>query len=186
MNGPVIPVAYRQLSAAQVERLIRLQDTVWPKPEKIARPMAERIESYYREAENGLEVFLLEDSDTLLAHAEIFPRTIATPAGNLEVMALASVCTPENLRGSGYGKRIVQSAFAEVDSGRFALSLFQTGVPEFYEKFGAVRVENPFINSRKHEGIDRQPWWNPYVMIYKPRPVPVWPEGEIDLLGPGY
>jgi predicted GNAT family N-acyltransferase len=176
---------YKELSRHQVENLLRLQDMVWPKPEKIARPMADRVDSYFSDCDEEYEIFLLEDGDTLLAHAEIFPRTILTSAGKMLVMALASVCSPPDRRGEGYGKRIVQAAFGQVDNGRFFLSLFQTRVPDFYEKLGARKVLNTFINSKGKDGVDFSPWWNPHAMIY-PGAFVQWPAGEIDLLGPGY
>lgn len=181
----IIHAPSKKLIRHQVHQLIALQDQVWPKPEKLARPIEERIDEYINDPEEEYETFLIYKGDQLVAHAEIFARTIQTDNGPLEVMALASVCTPPECRGDGYGKSIVEEALKEVDSGRFKLSLFQTGVPEFYEKFGAARVSNQFINSRARDPkVD--PWWNPYQMIYPGTYLPEWPEGVIDLDGKGY
>ena len=181
----IIHIPSKQLTREQVHQLIALQDVVWPKEEKLARPIEERIDEYINDPEEEYETFLIFVDDKLVAHAEIFARTVLTEKGPVDVMALASVCTPPECRGDGYGKRIVEEAFKQVDNGRFKVSLFQTGVPEFYEKFGACRVDNPFVNSRA-EDPKANPWWNPYQMIYPTSFLPEWPEGVIDLDGNGY
>lgn len=176
---------FKELKRAQVRGLLLLQDRVWPKPEEIARPIEARIDSYYAHTPGNYEILLIESGGELLAHAEIFPRTVRTSNGEMEVMALASVCTPPDRRGEGYGRRIVRKALEQVDNGRFSVSLFQTGVPEFYAKLGAREVFNTFINSKGLDGVDHAPWWNPHRMIY-PAHFAGWPDGGIDLLGPGY
>ena len=147
--------------------------------------MEGRIDEYLNDPEEDYQVFLIESDGELVAHAEIFFRQILTPKGPLQIMALASVCSPPDRRGEGWGKKVVEQALALVDSGQYKLSLFQTRVPEFYEKLGARLVQNNFINSKGKDGIDKKPWWNPYQMIY-PGNFESWPDGEIDLLGNGY
>jgi hypothetical protein len=60
------------------------------------------------------------------------------------------------------------------------LSLFQTGVPEFYEAMGARLVTNRFVNGESQEN----PFWDTCEMIYPA--TAGWPDGPIDLNGPGY
>ncbi|MCP4120843.1 MAG: GNAT family N-acetyltransferase [Bacteroidetes bacterium] len=178
-------IVSKELSRGQVERVIRLQDKVWPKEKNMAKEMNVRIDEYLVDEEDPYEVFILTDGDEILAHAEIFPRVINTTQGEMEIMGLASVCSPPDRRGEGFGRKIVLEAFKSIDNGRFNVTLFQTGVPEFYEKLGAIRIGNSCVNSLAKGGIDRSPWWNPYTMIY-PGNYTNWPEGEIDLLGKGY
>lgn len=134
------------------------------------------------------DVFVIWEAGVALANAMVFRRTIATMDGPLDVMALAAVCSAPERRGKGLGRLVVAEAFREVDTGAYPVSLFQTGVPNFYEKLGARLVDNGFVNSRynptdKHGSPDA-PWWEPYAMIY---PATYdWPSGEIDLLGAGY
>jgi hypothetical protein len=80
---------------------------------------------------------------------------------------------------------VVERAFAMVSEGVFQWSLFQTGqgTKAFYEKLGARVVDNRFINS-KSENPSANPWWEPLAMAYPSGPG--WPEGQIDLNGPGY
>lgn len=135
------------------------------------------------------------EGDRALAHALLFPRDIQTPAGPLRIAELAAVCShPDHRgRGRGLGRDVVRAAFKRIDDGAYPVSLFQTGVPDFYARLGARTVENKFINSRWQppregespgHGTREAPWWNPHVMIY---PATYnWPEGEVDLLGPGF
>lgn len=127
--------------------------------------------------------FLIRRDGRIVATSLLLPRRIRTPRGLMDVLALASVKTHPDLRHKGLGRAVVQAAFACVDDGAFPLSLFQTGVPEFYEKLGARQVENPFVNSLGQDPR-RRPWWDKVAMIY---PTDAhWPDGEIDLLGPGW
>jgi hypothetical protein len=56
-------------------------------------------------------------------------------------------------------------------------------VRPFYERLGACAVANTFVDSLA-EDPRGNPFWDDVVMRYPPREG--WPEGEIDLLGPGY
>jgi GNAT superfamily N-acetyltransferase len=107
-----------------------------------------------------------------------------TEAGELPVMALSGVCVAEPFRGLGIGAALVRSAFERVDQGEFPVSLFQTTVPDFYRKLGAVAVDNVFRNSRNEADPEASPWGDEEIMIY-PRHFD-WPKGIIDLNGPGY
>jgi hypothetical protein len=80
---------------------------------------------------------------------------------------------------------MAQAAFNLVDDGTFPFSLFQTtvDVKAFYERLGAMEIHNRFINSAA-EDPTASPWWSPVVMRYPAKPG--WPEGQIDLRGPGW
>ncbi len=88
-----------------------------------------------------------------------------------------------SLQGQGLGKAVVQAALAPIDDGEFAVALFQTPVPGFYERLGARRVENVWVNSQSEQPTI-YPWYDEFVMIY-PVTYP-WPAGTIDLNGPAF
>jgi predicted N-acetyltransferase YhbS len=129
--------------------------------------------------------FVVREGDRVIAHASFDPRTISTRNGELTVLALARVCSDPAVRGRKLGQAVVQAAFEPVDQGAFPFSLFQTTdeVMPFYERLGAVRIHNRFKNSLA-EDPSADPWWNPVIMRY-PNDLG-WPDGEIDLLGPGW
>ena len=79
---------------------------------------------------------------------------------------------------------IARSAFERVDSQLFPISLFQTGVPNFYLKLGARVIDNRFVNSKNKAAPNENPWWDTSVMIYPSSYE--WTEGTIDLNGSGY
>ncbi len=125
------------------------------------------------------------EANGVVAKSRIFPREVAVAGGRIVVMALAGVCVDPAVRGTGLGRAVVEAAFALVDGGVFLLALFEAPerVRPFYEKLGACAVENRIVNS-----LAEDPLQNPFrdeVVLRYPANAP-WPEGEIDLLGPGY
>jgi predicted N-acetyltransferase YhbS len=119
-----------------------------------------------------------------VAHGLTFERPVITGAGEISVMALSGVCVLPNYQGKRLGAEIVRRAFGRLHGGEFEVSLFQTTIPAFYEKLGAISVTNRFVNSRNKTHPDTNPWHDPWVMIY-PRSHS-WPQGQIDLNGPDY
>ena len=152
---------------------------IWPP--KHDRTLEGKIQEY-RDADEETEYFLGLIDDRIVAHTKIFPRTITTTEGDLTIMALAAVCVDPELRGGGFGKQIVSKAFEHVDSGAYPVSIFQTGVSDFYRKLNCRSVDNKFTNSQDSEG--KNPWWDVDIMIY-PESYP-WPTGTIDMNGYGY
>lgn len=132
-------------------------------------------------------IALAERQGRVVATAEGFRRTLVTERGELSVLALASVCTLPECRAQGLGQRVVQMVLRLVHEGRFPMALWQTGVPEFYRKLGAIEVSNRFVNRRHATQPDRDPFWDKHRMIYVPNGSrEIWPEGTIDLNGPAY
>ena len=178
-----IPTITRYPAAAldprQSRALAALIDQIWPQPDVRLPELAARL----RESSPiGSQRLIAWQGNQAVAHAHTFSRPIQTPTGRLEAMALAGVCVQPQLRSLGLGKAIVKQAFEQVEQGDFAFSLFQTGVPGFYEKLGCRAVANQFIDSTSQ--LTGSPWHHVHVMIY-PAAFP-WPAGQIDLLGPGY
>jgi predicted N-acetyltransferase YhbS len=127
----------------------------------------------------------IRDGERVLAHAGVDVRTVGTSQGDVTVLALARVCTDPAERGRNLGAAVVRETFQLVDRGVFPWSLFQTThkVRPFYEKLGACLVANRIVNSLG-EDPTKNPFWDEIVMRYAAGPG--WPEGEIDLRGPGY
>ncbi|MFA5257316.1 MAG: GNAT family N-acetyltransferase [Opitutales bacterium] len=111
--------------------------------------------------------------------AQDFPRR-----GTMELLALASVCTHPDFRCRGLGTELVRRILSLVDEGKYPAAFWQTGVPGFYEKLGARLVTNRVRNSRHPLDPEKNPFWDPFLMIYPADAV--WPEGAIDLNGLGY
>lgn len=180
------------LTESQVKAIVTLVNSIWPDKDKTISELIADWLAQIRQMQksksgkdgNHATHFLISEGNKAIAHARIFPREIYTPDGLLKVAALASVCVDANHRGEGLGAAVVRCAFEMVDRGTFPVSLFQTGVPGFYERLGARSVDNKFVNSGCDKDAEASPWWDKYVMIY-PGEYP-WPEGTIDLNGPGY
>jgi predicted N-acetyltransferase YhbS len=128
---------------------------------------------------------IIREGDRVLAHATAAPHTIGTSEGDLTVLGLAHVATDPDVRGRKLGQTVVRAVFDLVDHGPYPHALFQTSnsVQAFYEKLGAGLVTNRVINSLADDP-NANPFWDDVVMRYPA--VKHWPEGTIDLRGPGW
>jgi len=86
--------------------------------------------------EKSARLFVVRHEGRIVAVSGMEARRIQTPQGLLDVLALGGVKTHPGFRFRGFGAAVVRAAFAYVDNGVFRASLFQTGVPGFYEKLG--------------------------------------------------
>ncbi len=179
-----------ELSHEQARAVCGLWNEVWSLEvegsldEQATRFLADRLPEQRMEA--GSERFhWVEDAEgRILAVARSFVRKIRFDGqGALEpVLALAGVCSSPASRGRGLGRRVVLDAFDRL-SPEVPWSLFQTGVPEFYERLGGYRVGNEFRDSYAQDAAAR-PWWDEHVMVVgRSRK---WPEGRVDLCGVAY
>jgi GNAT superfamily N-acetyltransferase len=179
----------RNLSEADARAIAELVVSIWPKPgrtvETMAADMRAQWQKYSGPERQHPRSFVVREDGRVIAHASFDPRTIGTSAGDLTVLALARVCTDPAARGRKLGQAVVRAAFDLVDDGSFRFALFQTtdDVQAFYERLGAVRIHNRFINSLGSDAT-ASPWWSPVIMRYPSSPG--WPDGQIDLRGPGY
>ncbi len=162
---------------------------VWPKPGVTATDRAHQLANLCEpgDADDCMvpKSFVIREQTRVIAHAAAIPRTIATAAGPMTIVGLSRVATHPDFRGQRLGELVVRAAFALVDNGRFAASLFQTShaVRPFYERLGCAVVDNCVINST---GVDPTipPFCDNVVMRYPGDRD--WPAGDIDLRGPGY
>ncbi len=179
------------LSSEEVLAVVSLLNSIWPSEAKTIPEVldeivkaANRHAASYPETERPSLRYLVWDEGDLLAHALTFERRVITRMGEIPVMALAGVCVAPSHRRRGLGEEIVRRAFKRIDDGEFPVALFQTAIPAFYERLNATPVRNKFLNTTNKAAPNANPWHDPWVMIYSTRYS--WPDGPIDLNGPGY
>jgi predicted N-acetyltransferase YhbS len=179
------------LSEGQIQAIATLLDRVWPKDldslsELVGLFMEKRRRrrvSDPRSTRPPQRHLVWRESD-LMAHALTFERSVVAEGEEVAVMALSQVCVSPNARGGGLGRAVALHALRRVDEKEFQLSLFQTGVPDFYRKLGARVVENSFVDSTNRLAPDANPWSDEWIMIYPSDSG--WPRGTVDLNGPAY
>jgi predicted N-acetyltransferase YhbS len=189
-GSPSIEIIDRRLiSKADAQAIAELIVSIWPKPGRTVDTFADEIEAQWK-GYRGPEVqhprsFLIREGGRVVAHSSAYPRTIGTPKGEITVLALARVCTEPAVRGRRFGDAVVRAAFELVDQGTFPFALFQTStdVRPFYERLGAVAIDNTFVNSLAADP-KANPFWAEVHMRYPA--AGDWPKGEIDLRGPGW
>ncbi|MEM9160824.1 MAG: GNAT family N-acetyltransferase [Verrucomicrobiota bacterium] len=178
------------LSRSDNLELISLWEEVWPQAggsveEKLAD--AERKTEAAAEQKGDLSerIHRLHVEGRLVAVCRTFLREIqyVDTGENTSVLALASVCTKPVERGNGFGRRVVEDAFRRLEDEGIGLSLFQTGVPDFYRKMGCRTVSNRFLNSFA-DNPEATPWWDDWAVIYPAEAN--WREAPVDLRGAGY
>lgn len=179
----------RTLSEADAEVIAELLARVWPNPQKPVavrkQQMLDLAGDYVGPDDLAPRSFVIREQGAAIAHSAILPRVIGTAAGEMMIAGLTRVCTSPEQRGRGLGEIVVRAVFELVDEGAFSYALFQTNhqVRRFYENLGSRVVENRIVNSL---GDPKQgsPFWDKVVLRYPGKGL--WPEGEIDLRGPGY
>jgi hypothetical protein len=186
---PIETLDLRNISEPDARAIAKLVCAIWPKPGRTVDSLTTEILARWRNY-RGLEShhprsFIVRDGGQVVAHAGAAPRTIGTSTGDITVLALARVCTAPAARGRHLGQAVARAAFQLVDNGTYPFALFQTNEPvkPFYDRLGAIVVQNRFINSLGDDP-EKPPFWDKYVMRYPD--IPGWPEGNIDLRGPGW
>ncbi len=172
----------------QARAIGTLIDQVWPKPTMTAEGRAAQqlgLGQQYLGSNESPRSLVVVEQGRVVAHAAMLPRWIGTEHGEVLVGGLSRVCTEPAARGRGLGELLVRSAFDLVDAGTFEFALFQLSerVRGFYERLGAVPVENRIVNSLAAEA-NAEAFWDELVMRYPAGSD--WPSGEIDLRGPGW
>jgi N-acetylglutamate synthase-like GNAT family acetyltransferase len=173
----------KELSKIEIQKIITLIFTVWP-PKEEYFSIEEKIENYKKENSSFNKILLYFDNNILIGHTEIFSREIIVESKKIKNMALAGVCINHEYRGKNIGLKIVNRAFEYIENHQFECSVFQTQVPEFYKKLNCKIIDNTFINTKSKGNINKNPWWDPYIMVYPYE----FDLGEliIDLNGNGY
>jgi predicted GNAT family N-acyltransferase len=168
----------RTMTKPDARAVAELLITVWPKPGRTVESLSDELVTKHRdyagpEAEHP-RLFVIRDGDRIIACSSANPRTIGTSVGDITILALARVCTDPAARGKHLGQAVVRAAFDLVDHGPYPFALFQTGqnVRPFYEKLGAITVDNRFINSLADDPT-KNPFWDTAIMRYPA--APGWP-----------
>jgi predicted GNAT family N-acyltransferase len=179
----------RTLSDADARAIAELLVRVWPDSHKTVEVRQQQLldtgRDYDGVDQQAPRSFVIREAGQVIAHSAVIPRTIGTTDGELTIAGLGRVCTDPDQRGSGMGAVVVRPVFELVDQGLFSFSLFQTTteVSPFYERLRCTAVDNPIVNSLAADEL-HSPFWDKVIMRYPDGPG--WPEGEIDLRGPGY
>ena len=211
MNPVVVSLPLTEITPSDILAAGVLIDSIWPHSDRGPVERAEQLLEVGRAYTGSKElaprsVLIFEEDNEqgerrVIAYALVFPRTVAfeTPEGKrteMTVLALSKVVADPTIRGQGLGRLIVEGAFQGVDEGKFPFALFQTTeqVQPFYERLGAVLVENRIVNSLstgtpRSPTPEANPFWDGVVMRYPAGTGSggeAWPTGKIDLLGEGY
>lgn len=171
------------LSNDQLKGIFILLDTTWPdfKPNNDSWEKRKRD---FLQIHPNKQCHVLFDEFEVIGYAETFERTVSTNEQKFKLMGLGSVCISEEYRGKGLGADIIKVCFGRVSHGEFSVCLFQTCVPQFYDKLDCKRINNKFVNSKNMDAPEKNPFWDGYTMVH---PAAFdWPSGTIDLLGPGF
>lgn len=177
----------RKITEPDARAITELLVKVFPR-----RPFEERLEqvlNQWRDFDGPEEQYprslIVREAGRVIAHAAAWGRTIGTSQGEITVLTLAQVCTDPAERGRKLGVAVVRAVFDIVDQGPFSFSLFQTShqVRPFYEKLACCLVTNRIVSSLADDPT-ANPFWDEVAMRYPSGPG--WPDGEIDLRGPGY
>src|SRR5215213_458778 len=190
-GGPpkIETIDHRTIGEADARAIAELIVSIWPKPDRTVETFTADIlahgKDYHGPEEQHPRSFLIREEDRVVAHAGVYPRTIGTSKGGITILALARVCTEPIVRGRRYGDAVVRASFGLVDDDSFPFALFQTTkeVRPFYERLGAVAIDNTFVNSLAPDP-KANPFWAEVYMRYPA--TRDWPKGEIDLRGPGW
>ncbi|TWT32185.1 Acetyltransferase (GNAT) family protein [Posidoniimonas corsicana] len=182
-------VDLRSVEPPLAESLAGLLSSVWPDS---SQTFDERVagllhdwKSYAGPAQQFPRAFVVLEEGQPIAHAGLVPREVRAPGHAVTVGALGGVCARPDRRGQGLGVAVVQASFALVDEGVFPYVLFQNyrDYQPFYEKLGARVIDNRIYNSLA-EDPQANPFWADVAMVYAGGND--WPEGDLDLGGPGY
>jgi predicted N-acetyltransferase YhbS len=179
----------RTINEANAREIAELIVSIWPKIGRTVETFAAELLTQWRDYRGPEDEyprsFLIREAGRVVAHSSAYPRTISTARGDMTVLALARVCTDPAVRGRKFGDAVVRATFSLVDNGPFPFALFQTTmeVRPFYERLGAVAIDNTFVNSLADDP-KANPFWAEVKMRYPA--TGGWPSGKIDLRGPGW
>lgn len=193
---PVRALLLEELTDADAAAIGILLARTWQNPEKDAAFRATQLlnlgkASAEASVDVGAYAFVVRDGERVIANAVMEPRLVhalaedGSIAEEFLVLGLGKVCSDPDYRGRQLGATVTRAAFGMVDGGQAPFSLFQTShdVRPFYERLGAIEINNAVINSKADDPT--APAF-PHEVIMRYPKGPGWPTGTIDLLGPGY
>ena len=174
----------KKLSEKEIRAIVELLCLIWPPKELPLNLEIEQLKYRAKPLIGFYKTLLCMENGFLIGYTEVFERKIFAGNRKINNLALAGVCVHPEYRNQDIGKRLVTKAFEFVDNGRFECSVFQTGVPLFYEKLNCRLINNRFVNGLDESNAKANPWWDEHVMIY-PEAFEIGND-IIDLNGKGY
>ena len=175
------------ISEPDARAIAELVVSIWPKPGRTVETFTADIltqwKDYFGPEAQHPRSFLIREGGRVDRPFQRLPKhTSARAKGDITVLALARVCTDPKVRGRKLGDAVVRASFELVDRGTFPFALFQTtpDVRPFYERLGAIPIDNTFVNSLAPDP-KVNPFWAEVPMRYPA--TGDWPKGEIDLRG---
>lgn len=89
----------------------------------------------------------IEENDEIVSTCAWLARTLATPTADMPVAFIGSVATAPNIRGRGYGSRIVAETVEKATSQGAALAMLWADEPEWYQARGWIPfgTENVYV-----------------------------------------
>ena len=187
MDSRIVEIQETQLTKELIEQIAGLAYRSFESTKTIEDRIKEMesVDFDSEQVRTGRRILIYDGKETLLAHAKTFVRNVLADEVEIPVLALATVCVDPAARGRGLGVQVTRRAFEAVDSPKGpSVSLFQTPIPEFYERLNCRIVGNRFVDRTNAAAPEANPWRNDIVMIY---PAGFeWPEAAVDLNGPDY
>ena len=173
-----------KVSHKQANSIADLLFETWGSPETSVAKITDNVLNKWKDwveasENNSPKTYVMWKESTCLAHAWLRPVKAFTQKGEITVAELGAVCVRETLRGKGLGTKLIKRVFDDVDQSSYQFCIFSTEnrVQAFYERLGARKVTNRFIDSI----TEKSPFWGEIMMVY-PR-TGDWSEGEIDMRG---
>ncbi len=176
----ILESSHHEICNSDKQSIIMLIRNTWPPKEGPVITMEDDMKKFFGSKPDERHI-IIKNENKIVGYAKTFTRDIQIGDKNIHNCALACVCVHEKFRKNGYGKLIVKKALSPVDGNQYECSLFQTAVPEFYEKIGAKRIFNKCVISKDNS---ENPWWDPYLIIYPKKFL--LEEDVIVLMGRGY
>ena len=182
MDPRLITVRPGEMSLTQAESVAQLMGSVYGgmhgRPQLytdgVERPLPSR---WFDSTPIPWVQYTIWEGDRAVAYAATFPWTIYSEEKPIEILALRSVATARNRRQRGLGSEVVRSAFRETHRQARVACVFGTEIPRFYERLGAIQVENSVVYRAATKRFRMKSWDG--VMIYLAEGG--WPAGTIDI-----
>ena len=121
--------------------------------------------------------FILEDGGSILAHASVVPRELATRERLWRTGFVEAVAARPDVQRSGYGTTVMRAAGEHIQKA-YELGSLSTGENAFYERLGWQTWRGD-TGVRTEQGTDMTPWEKGCVMVLLTDA-----SAQIDLTGP--
>ena len=107
--------------------------------------------------------FMLEDGDSILAHASVVPRELETRERMWRTGFVEAVAARPDVQRSGHGTTVMRAAGDHIREA-YELGSLSTGENAFYERLGWLTWRGD-TGVRTEQGTDMTPWEKGAVMV---------------------